>query len=49
MITTSKSLPELTASKITGADCSLYNYIFEKKDFLCEDRDPARTYNRTGI
>ena len=49
MITTSKSLPELATSKITGADCSVYNWLFDNKDYLCEVRDPAKTYTRSGI
>ena len=49
MVTTGKSIPEHTASVITQSDCSTWNYLFKGKDYLCEQRDPSKTYNRSGI
>lgn len=49
MISTGKSIPELGASVATGSECSTWNYLFKGKDYLCEQRDPAKTYNRNGI
>ena len=47
--TTNKSLAEHGASTVTSADCSMYNYLFKDRDYLCEQRDPGTTYNRTGF
>jgi hypothetical protein len=49
LATTGKSIPEHAASVITQSDCSTYNYLFKDKDYLCEQRDIAKTYNRSGI
>jgi hypothetical protein len=46
---TGKSIPEHGASVVTQSDCSSWNYLFKGKDYLCEQRDPATTYNRNGI
>ena len=46
---TGKSIPEHGASIATNSDCSTWNYLFKGKDYLCEQRDPAKTYNRNGI
>lgn len=43
---TGKSIPEHAASQITSSDCSTWNYLFKDKDYLCEQRDIAKTYNR---
>lgn len=47
--TTNKSLIEHGASTVTQSDCSMYNYLFMNKDYLCETRDPGTTYNRNGL
>ena len=47
--TTNKSLAEHGASTVTSADCSMYNYLFKDRDYLCEQRDVSKTYNRTGF
>ena len=49
LITTGKSIPEHAVSEITASDCSAWNYLFKGKDYVCEQRDPAKTYNRQGI
>lgn len=49
VVTTNKSLVEHGASRVTQSDCSMYNYAFKGKDYLCEQRDPGTTYNRTGF
>lgn len=49
VIATNKSLAEHGASTVTSADCSMYNYVFKGKDYLCEQRDVSTTYNRTGF
>jgi hypothetical protein len=46
VVSTGKGLPEHGASIATGADCSIYNYLFNNKDYICEESDPAKTYNR---
>ena len=47
VVTTGKGLPELGASATTGGDCSIYNYLFKDRDYVCEQpREPATTYNR---
>jgi len=48
-VATGKSIPEHGASIATQSDCSTWNYLFKGKDYLCEQRDPAKTYNRNGI
>ena len=49
LITTGKSIPEHAVSEITASDCSTWNYLFKDRDYLCEQRDPAKTYNRNGF
>jgi len=49
LATTGKSIPEHGASIATNSDCSTWNYLFKNKDYLCEQRDIAKTYNRSGI
>jgi hypothetical protein len=46
---TGKGLPEHGASVATGADCSIYNYLFKDKDYICEEQDYSRTYNRNAF
>ena len=46
LVTTGKSIPEHGASIATQSDCSTWNYLFKGKDYLCEQRDPGKTYNR---
>ena len=48
-VATGKSIPEHGASVITSSDCSTWNYVFKGKDYLCEQRDPSKTYNRNGF
>jgi hypothetical protein len=48
-IATGKSIPEHGASIATSSDCSTWNYVFKNKDYLCEQRDPGKTYNRNGF
>ena len=48
-LATNKSLPEHALSYITDANCSLYNWAFRGRDYLCEVEDPGRVYNRSGI
>ena len=43
---TDKSLTEHAASQATQSDCSTVNYLFKGRDYLCEQRDIAKTYNR---
>ena len=43
---TDKSLTEHGASIATQSDCSTVNYLFKGRDYLCEQRDIAKTYNR---
>jgi len=48
-ITTGKSIPEHTASKITEADCSVWNAIVDFA-YICEyNKNSAYTYNRTAF
>jgi len=49
LVTTGKSIPEHAVSEITASDCSTWNYLFKDKDYLCEQRDIAKTYNRNGF
>ena len=49
IVTTGKGLPEHGASIATGADCSIYNRLFNNKDYICEESDPAKTYNRNAF
>lgn len=49
MITTGKSIPEHGASIATQSDCSTWNYLFKGKDYVCEQRDISKTYNRNPI
>jgi hypothetical protein len=49
LVTTGKSIPDHAATATTGADCSSIKLITGEKDFYCEVRDPAKTYNRSGI
>ena len=49
VITTNKSLAEHGAGAVTSADCSMYNYVFMNRDYVCESRDVSKTYNRTGF
>jgi len=49
LASTGKSIPEHGASIATNSDCSTWNYLFKDKDYLCEQRDIAKTYNRSGI
>jgi len=46
LVTTGKSIPEHAASGVTGSDCNVVNYVFRDRDYLCEQRDIAKTYNR---
>ena len=46
---TGKSIPEQAASQITNSDCSTWNYLVKDRDYLCERRDIAETYNRTSF
>jgi hypothetical protein len=43
---TGKSIPEHGASWATDSDCSTWNYVFKGNDYVCEQRDASRTYNR---
>lgn len=46
LVTTGKSIPEHTASKITEADCSIWNAVVDFA-YICEyNKNPAVTYNR---
>ena len=49
VVTTNKSLAEHGASTVTQSDCSMYNYLFKDRDYLCEQRDISKTYNRSGL
>ena len=49
LVSTGKSIPEHAVSEITASDCSTWNYLFKDKDYLCEQRDIAKTYNRNGF
>ena len=49
VVTTNKSLAEHGASTVTQSDCSMYNYLFMNKDYVCEQRDISKTYNRSGL
>ena len=46
---TGKGIPEHGASAATGADCSIYNYLFKDKDYICEEQDYSKTYNRNAF
>ena len=47
LVETGKTIPEHTASKITDADCSIWNAIVDLA-YICEyNKNPALTYNRT--
>jgi hypothetical protein len=48
-VATGKSIPEHGASTVLDADCSLYNYLFDNKDYYCETQDISRTYNRNAF
>jgi len=43
LITTGKSIPEHSASQISGADCGVKNWI-EHKHYYCEQRKDAGTH-----
>jgi hypothetical protein len=46
LVETGKTIPEHTASKITDADCSIWNAIADFA-YICEyNKNPAITYNR---
>jgi hypothetical protein len=45
-VVTQKSIPEHGVSATLGADCSIYNYVFDNKDYYCEETDVSKTYNR---
>ena len=48
-VTTGKSIPEHTASHVTGADCSIWDAVVDFA-YICEyNRDPAVTYNRNAF
>jgi len=49
LVATGKSIPEHAVSEITASDCSTWNYLFKGRDYVCEQRDPANTYNRHGF
>ena len=49
VVSTGKGLPELGASAVTNSDCSIYNYLVKNKDYLCEQYDAGKTYNRNGL
>jgi len=49
VVTTGKGLPEHGASAATGADCSIYNWLFRDKDYICEEQDYSKTYNRNAF
>jgi len=49
VITTGKSIPEHAASELAASDCSTYNWLFEHKDYWCEQRDIGKTYNRASF
>jgi len=47
LISTGKTIPEHTASKLADADCSIWNAIVDSA-YICEyNRNPGITYNRT--
>jgi hypothetical protein len=46
LVTTGKSIPDHAATATTGSDCNSIKLITGEKDFYCEVRDPAKTYNR---
>ena len=49
VVATNQSLVEHAVSTVTNSDCSMYNYLFMNRDYLCESRDISTTYNRTGF
>ena len=46
LVTTGKSIPDHVLTQATGADCSALRVVTGEKDYYCEQRDPAKTYNR---
>jgi len=49
LVTTGKSIPEHGASKLTDADCSVWNAVVEFA-YICEyNKNPAVTYNRNAF
>jgi hypothetical protein len=49
LVTTGKSIPDHALTQATGADCSALRVVTGEKDYYCEVRDPAKTYNRNGF
>lgn len=49
LVSTGKSLPEQILSRATDSDCSTWNWLFNNKDYVCEQYDIAKTYNRNGF
>jgi len=46
LVTTGKSIPEHGASRLTDADCSIWNAVVDFA-YICEyNKNPAVTYNR---
>jgi len=49
LVSTGKTIPEHTASKLTGADCSIWDAIADFA-YVCEyNKNPALTYNRNSF
>jgi len=49
LATTGKSIPEHGASRLTEADCSIWNAIVDFA-YICEyNKNPALTYNRNSF
>ena len=49
LITTGKSIPEHGASKLTDADCSIWNAVVDFA-YICEyNKNPGYTYNRNAF
>jgi hypothetical protein len=46
---TGQSPSEHLASRATGARCSIYDFLWQDKDYVCEYQDPAKTYNRSAF
>ena len=49
LVTTGRSVPEHAASRITDADCSIWDAVVDFA-YICEyNRNPAVTYNRNAF
>jgi len=48
--TTGKSVGDHVLTQTTGADCNTIKYILNKdRDYLCEEYDISKTYNRNAF